>query len=114
MRDPIGYAGRLFEQYGPLATIVRGPANMMTPTGRAVLVATGAELNREILTQHDRFRMYALPGIHFPDDDALAAAERHGGRRGHATAERLQPVGRAAPTPASAASSSRAWSCSGP
>ena len=95
LRDPIGYAGRLFEEYGPLAAIVRGRTNMVTPTGRAILLANGAALNREILTRHDRFRMFALSGIHFPDDDAIATAGRHGGRRGHATVERLEPVRRA-------------------
>jgi cytochrome P450 len=94
VRDPITYAGRLFETYGPLATIVRGPANMMTPTGRGVLVANGAALNREILTQHERFEMYALSGVHFPEEDAIARADRQGGSLGRPTAERLRPIRR--------------------
>ncbi len=66
----------------------------MSPVGRFVVVANGAALNREILTEHGRYRMYALPGAYYPDDAALAAAARHGGRRGHPTTERLQPVRR--------------------
>ena len=93
-RDPIGTAGRLFERYGPLASIVRGPARIMSPGGRFVVVANGAALNREILTEHDRFRMYALPGVYYPDDDVMARASEHGGRRGRPTADRLRPIRR--------------------
>ncbi|CAN5916535.1 hypothetical protein BH11MYX4_BH11MYX4_50330 [soil metagenome] len=94
VHDPIAYAGDLFAKYGPLATIVRAQANMMTPYGTSVLVANGAALNREILTQHEKFRMYALSGVYFPEEEALAAARRHGGSRGRPTAERLLPLRR--------------------
>ena len=94
VRDPLSYAGKLFERYGPLATLVRAKANVMTPHGTSVLVANGAALNREILTQHDRFGMYALSGVYFPDDSVIAAAEKAGGRRGQPTADRLRPVRR--------------------
>ena len=72
-RDPIGVAGRLFARYGPLASIVRAPVRMMSRRGIGVLVANGAALNREVLTEHERYRSYALPGFQFPDDEALAA-----------------------------------------
>jgi len=50
-------------------------------------VATGADINREVLTQHDRYHMFALPGVFYPEDDALSRAS-HRGR------ERLEPVRR--------------------
>jgi cytochrome P450 len=93
-RDPIGTAGRLFQRYGPIASIVRGPARIVHPDGRFVVVVNGPGLNREVLTEHERYRMYALPGIYYADDDALARARRNAGRRGRPTAERLQPVQR--------------------
>lgn len=78
MRDPIGYAGRLFSRYGDIAMIVRGPLRMVQPgptpvvpalqhaRGAGVCVINGAELNREILTDHDRYWMVALPYRLFP------------------------------------------------
>jgi cytochrome P450 len=93
-RDPIATAGRLFERYGPLASIVRAPARFVSPQGLSVVVANGPALNREVLTEHDRYRMYALPGLLFPDDDAMARARRSGGKRGQPTEERLRPVQR--------------------
>lgn len=95
-RDPIGTATRLFARYGPLASIVRAPINIMTPNGRAVFVGTGADLNREVLTQHDRYRMYALPGNYYPDDEVLARAANQRGlaRFTRPSVERLRPVRR--------------------
>lgn len=93
-RDPIGTAGRLFERYGPVASIVRAPANIMSPQGRFVVLVNGPLLNREVLTEHDRYRMYALPGIYYPDDAAMARAREAGGKRGHVAEERLRPIQR--------------------
>ncbi len=67
--DPLGYAQRLFRTYGPLAALVDGPARMTTPRGTGVVLATGPELNRQVLTQHDRFHNYALSGRFFPEGD---------------------------------------------
>lgn len=68
-RDPIGTAGRLFTRYGKLAAIVRAPARMVTPSGRGVIVATGPDINREVLTAHERYHMYALPGVFYPEEN---------------------------------------------
>ena len=93
-RDSIGVAGRLFEQYGPIASIVRAPARIMSPGGKYVVVVNGPALNREILTQHERYKMYALPGTFFPEEADLARARATGGHLGRATAERLRPIQR--------------------
>lgn len=93
-RDSIGAAGRLFEQYGPVASIVRGPARIMSPNGKYVVVVNGPALNREVLTQHERYKMYALPGTFFPEERDLAEARAHGGTYGRAAAERLRPIQR--------------------
>ena len=60
-RDSIGTAGRLFEQYGPLASIVRAPARFMSPGGKFVVVANGAALNREILISTSATRRARSP-----------------------------------------------------
>lgn len=86
--------GRLFERYGPVASIVRGPGRIMSPGGRFVVAVNGPALNREVLTEHDRYRTYALPGVYYPEEEAMARARREGGTRGRPTAERLQPVQR--------------------
>jgi cytochrome P450 len=93
-RDPIGTAGRLFDRYGAVASMVRGPARVMSPGGRFVVVAKGPAVNREILTDHDRYGVYALQGVYYPETDVLDRARENGGRRGRPTAERLRPIQR--------------------
>jgi cytochrome P450 len=94
--DPVGVATRLFERYGDLAAIVRAPAKMMTPGGRAVLVARGADINRTVLTSSEVFHSYALPGVYFPDDRAMRRAASVRARlTGRARPERLAPIRRA-------------------
>jgi cytochrome P450 len=78
MRDPIGYASRLFARYGDVASLVRAPMHVAHPgpgwatgtlataTGAGVVMVTGAENNREILTQHERYQMVALTGRLYP------------------------------------------------
>lgn len=89
--DAIGAAGRIFAKYGPLASLVQGPAHIMSPMGRGVALANGPDLNRQVLTEHDRFHSYALPGRFYPSEEDLA----HTGSRGlRATAERLMPIRR--------------------
>jgi cytochrome P450 len=68
-RDPIGTAGRLFARYGRLTTVVRAPARMVSPGGRGIVIATGADINREVLTAHERYHAYALPGVFYPEED---------------------------------------------
>jgi cytochrome P450 len=92
--DAIDTVGKLFAKYGPVASLVRAPARMMSPGGRFVVAVNGPALNREILTAHERYRMYALPGTYFADETAMARAEAQGGRRGRPTVERLRPIQR--------------------
>ncbi len=93
-RDPINSATRLFETYGPVAAIVRGPARMMSPAGRHVILVNGPSLNREVLTEHDRFHMRALPGVYFPTEDDLDRAGGGSRLRGQPSADRLRPIRR--------------------
>jgi cytochrome P450 len=78
VRDPIGYSTALFEKYGNVASIVRAPARIVNPgpgwatgtlataRGAGIVAVTGADLNREILTQHERYQMIALTGRLYP------------------------------------------------
>ncbi len=78
MRDPIGSAGRLFARYGDVAMLVRAPVRIVNPgptpmipslqhaKGAGIVVVNGARFNREVLTDHDRYFMIALPGRLFP------------------------------------------------
>src|SRR5580704_11914911 len=87
-QNPITYAGRVFARYGKLASLVRAPVHVVNPgpgwgtgalataTGAGVVLATGAELNREILTQHDRYHMIALPGRFYPTSRDLPEREQ--------------------------------------
>jgi cytochrome P450 len=87
-QDPITIAGRIFARYGNLASLVRAPVHVVNPgpgwgtgalataTGAGVVLATGAELNREILTQHDRYQMIALPGRFYPTSRDLSERQK--------------------------------------
>jgi cytochrome P450 len=88
--DPIGVSTRLFAKYGPVTQIVRGRARLVHPAGRAVVLARGADVNKQVLTDHERFHMWALSGPLFPDELQLSRA----GRFGRATRDRLEPVKR--------------------
>lgn len=78
MRDPIGYAGRLFAKYGSVASVVRAPLRLVNPgptplipdlataRGAGVVCVNGADLNRQVLTDHERYHMIALSGRLFP------------------------------------------------
>lgn len=91
--DSISTAGRLFARYGPLCQIVRAPARIVSPGGVAVVIANGPELNREILTGHERYHSYALPGVFYPEADVLEKA-RGKTRLGEPDEGRLRPVTR--------------------
>jgi len=94
-RDAIGTATRLFERYGPLVQIVRAPVKVMSTHGTGVCIATGTEINREVLTEHARYEMFALPGVYYPDDDVLARSSERGFARGILPrTERLRPIRR--------------------
>lgn len=87
-RDPIGYAGEMFERFGPLVCIVRAPTSMTNPgpgwgtgqlrtaQGKGVVLATSAAVNREVLTQHDRYHMIALTGRLYPTAQELGEREK--------------------------------------
>ncbi|WP_146650887.1 cytochrome P450 [Labilithrix luteola] len=92
-RDPIGVTDRLFREYGPIVSLVRGPVRIFSPAGCAMVFATGAGVNRQILTEHDRYHMCALPGALYPSDEVLAEAAA-ADKRWRATPERLQPIRR--------------------
>lgn len=76
--DPIVNASKLFARYGNVVSLVRSPVHVASPgpgwgtgklrtaTGAGVVLVNGAEHNRTVLTQHDRFHMIALPGALFP------------------------------------------------
>lgn len=86
--DPIASAGRLFARFGNVVSIVRAPVQVANPgpgwgtgdlrtaTGKGVVLVTGADNNKEILTQHDRFHMIALPGRLYPVGDDVPERER--------------------------------------
>jgi cytochrome P450 len=88
IRDPIGGAGRLFARYGKVASIVRAPIRMVNPgpgwatgtlrtaTGAGVVVVNGADLNREVLTQHERYQMIALTGRLYPTSPTPTPRQR--------------------------------------
>lgn len=86
-QDPIGNTTRLFKQYGNIVSLVRAPIRMMTPFGNGVVLVNGAPFNREVLTNHERYHAYALPGTYYPTDERLAAAKSD-------ERERLQPIRR--------------------
>ncbi len=88
IRDPIGYAGRLFARYGNVASIVRGPLRIVNPgptpaiplleaaRGAGVVCVNGAELNRQVLTDHERYHTIALPGRLYPTRGTPSGRER--------------------------------------
>ncbi len=88
VRDPIGGAGRLFARYGRVASVVRAPVRIVNPgpgwgtgilataAGAGVVLVNGADLNREVLTQHERYQMVALSGRLFPTSRSPTSRER--------------------------------------
>ena len=78
LENPIARSSELFARYGRVALLVRAPTRLANPgpgwgagklrtaTGAGTVLVTGADLNREVLTQHDRFHMIALPGPLYP------------------------------------------------
>ena len=86
--DPIAYAGRVFAEYGDVAMIVRAPTHVVNPgpgwgpgalaaaTGAGVALATGAAINREVLTNHDRYCSIALTGRLYPTERPVPERKR--------------------------------------
>jgi cytochrome P450 len=69
--DPLAYTERLFAAYGPIAQLARGSARPIVSTERLVpgtVFLYGPELNRRLLTEHDRFHKCSLSGPLYPSD----------------------------------------------
>lgn len=88
MRDPVKNAGRLFHRYGNVVSLVRAPIHIASPgpgwgrrapgeaIGAGVVLVNGADHNREVLTQHDRYHMIALPGRLIPTFGRVSERQR--------------------------------------
>ena len=73
--DPLNYVERLFAEHGPVAALVRGRSRRVASPGRdtpAVVFVHGPELNRAVLTDHERFHKTALSGPLYPKDEKNA------------------------------------------
>ena len=69
--DPLAYTERLFTAYGPIAQLAHGSARPIVSTERpvpATVFLYGPELNRRLLTEHDRFHKCSLSGPLYPSD----------------------------------------------
>jgi cytochrome P450 len=69
VRDPIGHADRLFAEHGRMACLARGRSTWLVatearPPGTVLLY--GAELNRQLFSQHGVFHKTALSGPLYP------------------------------------------------
>lgn len=75
--DPIAYLNKHFPQYGRIITVVNGARVrfMLTADRPAVGIVCvyGAELTREVETQHETYYKSALTGGLYPIDDPLPA-----------------------------------------
>jgi cytochrome P450 len=65
VRDPLGHAGRLFAEHGPIVCLARGRSTWLVstqadPPGTVFLY--GAELNRKLFSQHASYDKSALTG----------------------------------------------------
>ncbi|MGZ3453065.1 MAG: cytochrome P450 [Polyangiales bacterium] len=88
IRDPIKNASRLFHHYGNVVSLVRAPIHIASPgpgwggrapgeaIGAGVVLVNGADNNREVLTQHDRYHMIALPGRLVPTFGEVSERQR--------------------------------------
>ncbi|MFZ5891692.1 MAG: cytochrome P450 [Myxococcota bacterium] len=69
--DPLRYVSDLFDRYGRMAVLVRGPSRRLVSTERGVpgtVFLYGPELNRELLTGHEEFHKCALSGPLYPSE----------------------------------------------
>jgi cytochrome P450 len=69
VRDPLGHAGRLFDEYGPLVCLARGRSTWLVSTEAhppATVFLYGAELNRSLCSQHATYHKSALTGPLYP------------------------------------------------
>jgi cytochrome P450 len=69
VRDPIAHADRLFAEHGRMACLARGRSTWLVATdGRppGTVLLYGAELNRQLFSQHGVFHKSALSGPLYP------------------------------------------------
>jgi cytochrome P450 len=69
VRDPIAYADRLFAEHGRMACIARGRSTWLVATDArppGTVLLYGAELNRQLFSQHSLFHKSALSGPLYP------------------------------------------------
>jgi cytochrome P450 len=68
--DPIGHVGALFRDHGPIVQLAVGRPTRVVSTERdtpGTVFVRGAELNRELLTNHADFHKCALTGPLYPE-----------------------------------------------
>lgn len=69
LADPLEFVGRLFREHGPIAALAVGSPTRIVSTEPGVpgtLFLYGAQLNRELLTNHADFHKCALTGPLYP------------------------------------------------
>lgn len=88
MSDPIARTGELFARYGNVVSIAQGPIRIANPgpidafpalagaKGAGVVCVNGAELNRQVLTDHERYFMIALTGRLYPPSPTPSDRQR--------------------------------------
>jgi cytochrome P450 len=65
VRDPLGHVGHLFDQHGPIVCLARGRSTWLVSTEKdppGTVFLYGAELNRQIFSQHALYDKCALTG----------------------------------------------------
>jgi cytochrome P450 len=75
VRDPLAHAERLFREHGRMACLARGRSTWLVSTERdppGTVLFYGAELNRQILSQHATYHKSALSGPLYPQGQVSA------------------------------------------
>jgi cytochrome P450 len=69
-RDPLAYTERLFDEFGPIASLTTAPTRIVSiePGVPRTIFVYGPELNRPLLSEHDVFHKCALAGRLYPRD----------------------------------------------
>lgn len=73
VRDPIAHADRLFAEHGRMACLARGRSTWLVATDArppGTVLLYGADLNRQLFSQHGVFHKSALSGPLFPHGNA--------------------------------------------
>jgi cytochrome P450 len=75
VRDPLGHAERLFRRYGPVACLAEGRSTWLVSTDPhppGTVLFYGAELNRQVFSQHTVYHKSALSGPLYPHGQVSA------------------------------------------